>query len=67
MFNSDDQQPQSDPIYHMKLHETIIAADARSLFTEVLRVPGGWIYQSFDKSTQVMGMVFVPWHNEFQP
>lgn len=31
-----------------------------NLFTDRIIVPGGWIYRSFIKSNQSMGMVFVP-------
>jgi hypothetical protein len=54
--------------YEMKLHDTFIAEGElnQNLFTTVLRVPGGWIYRSYDKGTQIMGAVFVPFDNEFQ-
>ena len=56
-------------IYDLKLHEVEITPECRpqdSLFTSVMRVPGGFIYRSFDKSSNVMGCVFVPFNNEFQ-
>lgn len=53
-------------VYDLALHEQTVAHDG-SLFTQALRVPGGWIYTSFDKSTHIMGSVFVPWNNEYQP
>lgn len=52
-------------IYELKLHEITIAHDA-FLFVTVLRVPGGWIYSSLDKSHNILSSVFVPLNNEFQ-
>lgn len=51
-------------IYKMALHSANVVEDG-FLFTVVLRVPGGWIYRSYDKGNQVMGAVFVPFNNEF--
>jgi hypothetical protein len=51
-------------IYELKLHKAAIVHD-NNLFITALRVPGGWIYNSFDKSNSVMGSAFVPFHNEF--
>ena len=53
-------------IYELILHEGAIAEDNQSLFTTVLRVPGGWMYRSFDKSHNILASVFVPFDNEFQ-
>lgn len=52
-------------IYDLKLHETIVF-DEPSIFTTILRVPGGWFYRSFDKSYHIMSGCFVPFDNEFQ-
>lgn len=46
--------------YALKMHESLIVEDA-NLFTTVLRVPGGWIYRSYDKFNKIMGMTFVPY------
>lgn len=53
-------------IYSIKLHETIIVSDRGDLFITAIRVPGGWIYNSFDKSHNIMGSAFIPYCNEFQ-
>jgi hypothetical protein len=52
-------------LHEMKLHETIVA-ECDDLFTVVLRVPGGWMYRSYDKSHGILTSVFVPFDNEFQ-
>jgi len=52
-------------IYYMGLHE-ILNIDGNSLSTTIIRVPGGWVYHSYDKSKNFLGMVFVPFNNEFQ-
>jgi hypothetical protein len=54
-------------IYNLDLHETIYAEiDPRSpLCTSVMRVPGGWIYRSYDKGAGIMAAVFVPYLNEY--
>lgn len=50
-----------EKIYEMKLHDEICL----DLYTNVLRVPGGWIYQY---STEWTGTSqFVPFSDEFQP
>lgn len=48
-----------DSIYKMKLHETIHIGDDY----EILRVPGGWIYNRFSGSG--LSSCFVPFHDEF--
>ena len=52
-------------IYALELHETKEVSDG-SLFVQVLRVPGGWIYHAFDKSHNILSSLFVPFNNEFQ-
>lgn len=54
----------SDELYRMKLHEDTIAVDS-NLITTVIRVPGGWIYNSYDKGNQILSSCFVPYCNEF--
>lgn len=56
-----DKQEQSE-IYNMKLHQArrILRDDIR-----VIRVPGGWIYESIDEG-KVSAAVFVPFNDEFQ-
>jgi len=51
-------------IYRMELHETIKIDN----FTEVKRVPGGWLYiiRMMFGSEPVLTTTFIPWHNEFQ-
>lgn len=45
----------------MDLHETsVVETGDSSLYTTVMRVPGGLIYRSFDKGSGIMGAVFVP-------
>lgn len=51
-------------IYELKLHEVARVHDG-ALFIQALRVAGGWIYLSFDKSSQIMSQSFVPFNNEF--
>lgn len=48
----------------MELHETIKIDN----FTEVKRVPGGWLYiiRMMFGSEPVLTTTFIPWHNEFQ-
>lgn len=52
-------------LYEMKLGEIVVIEDT-TIFTEVIRVPGGWIYRSLDKYYNVLSAVFVPFNNEFQ-
>lgn len=52
-------------LYELKLHESSVAVDG-NLFIVCTRVPGGWIYNSYDKSHNILGSVFVPFDNEFQ-
>ena len=40
---------------------------SQCLFTLALRVPGGWIYRSYDKGSNILSAVFVRFDNEFQP
>ena len=56
-----------DAIYKMTLNETIYveADNSDPLCTSVMRVPGGWIYRSFDKGHGIMACTFVPFHNEY--
>lgn len=51
-------------LHSMKLHERMQFDDG-GLFTCVLRVPGGWIYRSYDKSHGILSSTFVPFNNEF--
>jgi hypothetical protein len=53
-------------IYKMKLHECMIGIQDGSVFTSVLRVPGGWLYISVDKGHNIGTQTFVPLNNEFQ-
>jgi hypothetical protein len=50
--------------FTMKNHDLAIAYDG-NLFISYLRVPGGWIYNSYDKEHKILGSVFVPLNNEF--
>lgn len=43
----------------LEVFDVMIVEDG-ALFTTVMRVPNGYIYRSFDKGSQIMGMVFVP-------
>ena len=52
-------------LYELNLHEILVTEDAH-LFTTTMRVPGGWIYRSYDKSNNIMSAVFVRFDNEFQ-
>lgn len=51
-------------IYTIGLHEKIVVSDG-NLFVEALRVPGGWIYSSIDKSSNIGCSTFVPFDNGF--
>lgn len=53
-------------IYDLDLHEW---ADIRTrfTFTDVLRVPGGWIYYNKNLQDGRKTGVFVPFDNEFHP
>lgn len=51
-------QAVSDPLYAMKLHESIDTDEHT-----ITRVPGGWIYWNIAASNST----FVPYNNEFQP
>lgn len=60
-------------IYSMKLHEVIaltptsIEGTAVSYFS-IMRVAGGWIYQTWDTEKQdYIRETFVPFNNEFMP
>ena len=52
-------------IYNLKLHQCLELDDPH-LYNTILRVPGGWVYRSFDKSCSMMTSCFVPLNNEFQ-
>lgn len=56
-------------LYKMKLHERITL----SRYLDVIRVPGGWIYESWTYESTLYGnktssasSVFVPYNKEFQ-
>jgi len=51
-------------IYDMKLHDVLWLHLNN---TEVLRVPGGWIYRAYDSVTQheCLNSCFVPFDNQF--
>lgn len=51
-------------LYEMKCGETCYEQSSRS---NIIRVPGGWIYQfRSDKTEDVVAQSFVPFNNEFQ-
>lgn len=49
-------------IYDLKLHEET----GISNYFYATRVPGGWIYSSYNGSSDMQFQVFVPFNNEFQ-
>jgi hypothetical protein len=51
-------------IYDMKLHDVLWLHLSN---TEVLRVPGGWVYRVYDSGTQreCLNSCFVPFDNQF--
>jgi hypothetical protein len=49
-------------LYALKLHETKAVRPGYV----VMRVPGGWIYESWEHN-EPSAVVFIPWNNEFQP
>lgn len=51
-----------EPLYAMNLHEMVLVecSEGDYLATSVMRVKGGWIYRSFDKSNNMLSNVFVP-------
>lgn len=56
-------QSQADRHEKLALHEVL----SISSITEVLRVPGGWIYRGFDsKDSEDRTAVFVPLSDEFK-
>ena len=56
-------------IYELELHETLehfVSTEIRDALAYcVIRVPGGWVYSTFDKSSKIGSSVFVPYDNEF--
>lgn len=48
-------------IYELELHEATLVRDGMDLCTICMKVPGGWIYNSFDKSHNLLSGVFVPY------
>ena len=54
-------------IYEMELHDKFMLDDK----TQIIRVPGGWIYKSFQADESFLyinysiNSVFVPFNNEF--
>ena len=57
-----------EQLYKLKLFETTgLIEDIRSdLFTTAMRVPGGWIFRSYDKGYNMMSSVFVIFDDEFE-
>ena len=55
-----------EQIYTMELHKIAVVSTS-DLFTTVLRVPGGWVYNSCRISEGMLSSVFVPFSNEFLP
>jgi len=57
-----------DKIYKMKLHD-VIALNINQETIQVIRVPGGWIYQIYnqihnnDGDSERFNFVFVPYHS----
>jgi len=57
-----------DEIYKMKLHD-VIALNINQETIQVIRVPGGWIYQIYnqihhsDGDSEGFNFVFVPYHS----
>ena len=50
-------------VYELKLHESLSVNET----TEVMRVPGGWIYTRIATSTGLrISSVYVPWTPEFE-
>ena len=49
-------------IYELELHEET----GISKYFYATRVPGGWIYSSYNGSSDMQFQVFVPFNNEFQ-
>jgi len=55
-------------IYNLKLHEILpVETEDKELWTSAMRVHGGWIYRSYDKSHSMMSCVFVPESKESVP
>jgi hypothetical protein len=55
-------------IYDLELHETMTVEGLPNLtlYTSVMRVPGGWIYRSYYRTHNVMSNTFVPFDSGFQ-
>lgn len=50
-----------EELYSMEFHEEYFVNDG-TLFTTVMRVPGGWIYRMLDKSHNILSSNFVRNH-----
>ena len=48
------------PIYNLELHEAVSVIIDNTKQIDILRVPGGWIYNYKDGND-----IFVPYNNEF--
>ena len=54
-------------LYQLELNDVlVIETDDVELWTSAMRVPGGWIYRSYDRSSGFGSTCFVAFHNEFQ-
>lgn len=53
-------------LYGLKLHESKYFEFEFGLQLQVIRVPGGWIYQYVRLDANSMWAVFIPFNNEFQ-
>ena len=53
-------------IYEMKLHESIEYKKLGFTTIYIIRVAGGWLYQTFRLDCNIMMSTFVPFDNEFQ-
>lgn len=53
-------------IYNLKLFEILpVETGDKELWTSVMRVPGGWIFRSYDKSHLMLSTTFVPFDNSY--
>lgn len=53
-----------EKLYGLRLHEGMYLEVP---YCHVLRVPGGWVYNTLDNAGKTTVSTFVPFNNEFQP
>ncbi len=54
---------ESKSIYNMDLHEELTLPGCS--YQSITRVPGGWLYSTYDADSQTVASAFVPLNDEF--